>query len=55
MRLDDGTADAQAHAHAVRFGGVERLEESLAVLGFEAVAQILHRDAHRGMADQLTC
>ena len=26
MRLNDGPADRQAHAHAVRLGGVERLE-----------------------------
>jgi hypothetical protein len=29
MRLHNGATDLQSHAHAVRFGGVERIEESV--------------------------
>ena len=46
MRLDDRTADRQSHAHAIRLGRVECVEESVQALRLQSRAPILHGDAH---------
>src|SRR5882757_2296298 len=45
MRLDDRARDGQSHTHAVRLGGVERLEQPLHLSRFESGARILHAQA----------
>ena len=44
MRFDDPAADRQAHAHALRLGRVERLEDPVETLRVEARPRIADRD-----------
>src|SRR6185369_8337460 len=44
MRLDDGPAYGQTHAHAFRLGRVERIEHALEVRCIKSLAGIAHRD-----------
>src|ERR1700722_13820383 len=46
MRFDDRPADRQAHAHAVGFGGEERVEQATGILRVDADARILYQDEH---------
>ena len=46
MRLDDRAADRQSHAHTVRLGGEEGVEQTIQVLGIDADAEVLHRHEH---------
>ena len=46
MTLNDGATDEKPHPHALKFRGVEPLEESLGCLGIEADFGILHEEAN---------
>src|SRR5215475_6807813 len=46
MRLHDGTANPQPHAHAARLGGKERLEHLLDLLSAQPDACVFHADQH---------
>src|SRR5437870_1794409 len=50
VRFDDGAADAQTHAQAVRLCGVEGVEEAFAILGVKTGAEIPHDYQHRRRA-----
>src|SRR5260370_24750149 len=46
IRFDDRPADRQAHAHAVRPGREESVEQAAHVFGIDADARIPHRNKH---------
>src|SRR5258708_469726 len=46
IRFDDRPADRQAHAHAVRPGREESVEQAAHVFGIDADARIAHRNKH---------
>ena len=48
MRLDDRTADRQSHAHTIRLGRVECVEEPVHALRLQARAGILYGDEDAG-------
>jgi regulatory LuxR family protein len=54
VALDDGATDAQAHADAAGFGGVERPEQPIGVAGREPDAAIDHLEPNRRRARRLT-
>ena len=46
MVLNDRTADRESHAHAVGFGGVERLKDPTDLVGVKTGPRVLNRDLH---------
>jgi len=49
VNLDDRSADRQAHAHAVRLGRIERVEDAVEVSGIDPGAAVFHRDQQPGI------